>query len=136
MALGNKFLSPTCPPGLGDVDTYFFFRKKYFDLRSECVRSRNESCQRHRADLSGYPTIRETNIPPTVEYVTQLESVNGEQAGLSHVLMESGGRLAIRAQVGMGKTTALELTLREMMQSGEVEFVLFIGYRITQIPDL
>ena len=46
----------------------------------------------NRADLSGYPTIRETNIPPTVEYVTQLESLNGEQAGFSHVLMESGGR--------------------------------------------
>ena len=36
MALGNKFLSPTCAPDLGDIDTYFFL-KKYFDLISEYV---------------------------------------------------------------------------------------------------
>ena len=90
----------------------------------------------NRVDISGYPTIRETKIPSAVEYVTQLESVNGEHVGFSHVLMESGGRLAIRAQVGTGKTTALELTISEMMQSGEVEFVLFFGCRITQISDL
>ena len=36
----------------------------------------------------------------------------------------------------MGKTTALELTLREMMNSGEAKFILFIGCRITQISDL
>ena len=36
MRLINKFLSPKCAHGLGDVDTYFFLKKK-FDLRSECV---------------------------------------------------------------------------------------------------
>ena len=36
MALGNKFLSPTCAPDLGDIDTYFFL-KKCFDLTSEYV---------------------------------------------------------------------------------------------------
>ena len=36
MAPRNKFLSPTCAPDLGNIDTYFFF-EKYFDLTSEYV---------------------------------------------------------------------------------------------------
>ena len=99
----------------------------------------------NRINLSEYPTIHERSIPSDVAFVTKLEpSVNGdERPGFSSALRESGGRLAIRAQVGMGKTTALELTLREMMAPvrdmmgfGEVEFVLFIGCRITQVSDL
>ena len=37
MALRNKFLSPTCPPGLGDVDTYFFFEKIFRSEIRICV---------------------------------------------------------------------------------------------------
>ena len=37
MALRNKFLSPTCPPGLGDVDTYFFFEKIFRSEIRMCV---------------------------------------------------------------------------------------------------
>ena len=36
MALRNKFVSSTCAPDLGDIATYFFW-KKYFDLISEYV---------------------------------------------------------------------------------------------------
>ena len=87
-----------------------------------------------RVDLFKYPTIHVRNIPSEIKYVTHLES--SEQAGFYQALRSSGGFLAIRAQIGMGKTTALELTLREMLESGEVEFVIFIGCRITQISDL
>ena len=37
MALRNKFLSPTCPPGLGDVDTYFFLEKIFRSEIRICV---------------------------------------------------------------------------------------------------
>ena len=37
MELRNKFLSPTCPPGLGDVDTYFFFEKIFRSEIRMCV---------------------------------------------------------------------------------------------------
>ena len=38
MALRNKFLSPTCPPALGDVDTYFFFEKIFRSEIRMCVK--------------------------------------------------------------------------------------------------
>ena len=38
MALRNKFLSPACPPGLGDVDTYFFFEKIFRSEIRMCVK--------------------------------------------------------------------------------------------------
>ena len=37
MALRNNFLSPTCPSGLGDVDTYFFFEKIFRSEIRKCV---------------------------------------------------------------------------------------------------
>ena len=37
MRLRNKFLSPTCAPGLGDVDTYFFFEKIFRSEIRICV---------------------------------------------------------------------------------------------------
>jgi len=37
MALRNKFLSPTCPPDLGDVGTYFFFEKIFRSEIRMCV---------------------------------------------------------------------------------------------------
>ena len=37
MRLINKFLSPTCAPGLGDVDTYFFFEKIFRSEIRICV---------------------------------------------------------------------------------------------------
>ena len=73
----------------------------------------------NRVNLSEYPTIHERSIPSDVAFVTKLESVNDDEqsglSGFSNALRQSGGRLAIKAQVGMGKTTALEITLREMM---------------------
>ena len=40
MAFRNKSLSLTCAPDLKDIDTYFCFEKKYFDLISEYVLQR------------------------------------------------------------------------------------------------
>ena len=37
MALSNKFLSPTCASGLGDVATYFFFEKIFRSDGGMCV---------------------------------------------------------------------------------------------------
>ena len=37
MALGNKFLSPTCAPDLEDIDTYFFFEKIFRSDIRICV---------------------------------------------------------------------------------------------------
>ena len=38
MALSDKFRSRTCAPTHGDIDTYFFFEKKYISIRYQNMR--------------------------------------------------------------------------------------------------
>ena len=67
-------------------------------------------------NLAKYPNIHETRIKPSIEHVAEYVSDDtGAQTGLAKSLDKSNGRLAVRAQCGMGKTTALEHTVPSMV---------------------
>ena len=53
MALANKFLSPTCSPYLGDIDTYFFWKKTFRSDIRICVIMSSFWC----SDVTGNPKI-------------------------------------------------------------------------------
>ena len=83
MRLRHKFLSPTCAPDLGDVDTYFFFEKIFrSDIRICVIMTSLFWCSDVTGNLKKYLRIHLSSKKnkqlacSLVSYLSQIDAVS------------------------------------------------------------